>query len=141
MRQRMRKWLQGAAAFAAAAVLAAQSLAADIEIRDAWAQTVRSEEASVDVYFELVNNGRMVFLVGVESGHAGMARLCTRGAGCGAIDRLMLAGRDSFSFDRSDMYIRLTDIGAGAGDTVTVRLVFADGTKVSIDAVIADLDA
>ena len=95
----------------------------------------------------LVNTGRMGFLVGVEADE-GLAQFCTVAGSaatgvandCGQIDRMMLAGDDSFVFDRRDVFVQLSalDRGPDAGAAVTVRLLFADGSKVAITALVAD---
>jgi len=131
----------GAALFAGASGAAA---AGDFEVRDAWAQPTAG---AVDVYFTLINKGGMGFLVGVEA-DGGLAQFCTEmgsvttgvASDCGKIDRMMLAGDDSFVFDRRDVYVQLSklDQTPEVGDTIIVRLLFADGTKVPITAALAD---
>ena len=134
-----------------AALLSAPTMAADFEVRDAWAQPLApgTGGGAVEVYFTLVNKGRMGFLVGVEA-EDGLAEFCTLSGSvatgvarnCGQIDRIMLAGDDSFVFDRRGIYVQLSELdqSPAADDTKSVRLLFADGTAVPITAPLADRD-
>ncbi len=116
--------------------------AADIEVRDAWAQPVAPGVDAVEVYFTLINQGRMTFVVGVEA-DIGTAQFCTASDGrCGQIDRMMLAGGDTFIFNRHDIYVQVSGLGRSpsAGDTVSVAILFADDTSATVTALVAELE-
>lgn len=141
----MRRLACAAAAAALLAVAAAESRAADVTLRGAWAEPREGRGAgAVVVGFTLVNRGGMAMLVGAESsvGATALIRSDTDGRPGGAtrvVDRMMVAPGAEIEFHPGEYTVVVTDLRGTPreGDRLTVRLFFADGTTVETELVLA----
>lgn len=136
------------AAAAAAALLAAaapESFAADVTLRDAWAQAREGRSGgAIVVGFTLVNRGGMAMLVGAESsaGATALIRSDTDGRPGGAtrvVDRMMIGPGAEIEFRPGEYIVVLTDLRGAPreGDRLVLRLAFADGTVAEAEIVLA----
>ena len=55
---------------------------------------------------------------------------------------MMLAGGDTFVFNRHDIYVQVSGLGRppSPGDTVSVSILFADDTSATVTALVAELE-
>lgn len=141
----MRRLACAAAAAALLAVAAAESRAADVTLRGAWAEPREGRGGgAVVVGFTLVNRGGMAMLVGADSsvGATTLIRSDTDGRPGGAtrvVDRMMVAPGAEIEFRPGEYTVVVTDLRGTprAGDRLTVRLFFADGTVAEAELVLA----
>ncbi len=118
--------------------------AADIVLKDGWAQVVAGRKAAIHAYVTVANEGGMAMLVGAGSDIAGAAVIHsdTDGRPGGAtrvVDRMMIAGGADIVFEPGEYIVVLKELRGAPkeGDRFTLRLFFADGTVAETGVVIA----